>query len=177
MPHHHSAQFVSDEDDDDEGTVVYSRTSSTTSLRSRFVVTKICEPKTITTTPGLLGAGETETESEDQPVCVCLASISRCQSFCYTSCGSSQQPVSSPPPGHWSLQPRYNSVSRRSYFPFHAGCRLFQPSLGHCTMSSVPYLLHNLLLVESTSSFQFYGCVINAFSRVHSFADSINRRS
>lgn len=66
MPHHRAARFVSDEDeDDDEGTVIYSRTSSTTSLRTRFVVTKVCEPKSITTTPGLLGAGETETESED----------------------------------------------------------------------------------------------------------------
>jgi len=69
MPHHRSAQFVSDEDDDDdEGTVIYSRTSSGVSLRSRLMVTKGCEPKTITTTPGLLGAGETETESEDQPL-------------------------------------------------------------------------------------------------------------
>lgn len=100
MPHHRGVQYVSDEDDDDdEGTVVYSRTPSSTSLRSRFMVTKVCEPKAITTTPGLLGAGETETESEDQPVRVCLASMSRCQSFGY-SCGSSQQPVSSPPLGH-----------------------------------------------------------------------------
>lgn len=71
MPHHRGVQFVSDEDaDDDEGTVIYSRSSSSASLRSRLMATKICEPKTITTTPGLLGAGETETESEDQPVCV-----------------------------------------------------------------------------------------------------------
>jgi len=69
MPHHRGAQFVSDEDaDGDEGRVVYSRSSSSPSLRSRLMVTKVCEPKTITTTPGLLGAGETETESEDQPL-------------------------------------------------------------------------------------------------------------
>jgi len=75
MPHHRSTQYVSDEDDDDdEGTVVYSRTSSSTCLRSRFTVTKICEPKTITTAPGFLGAGETETESEDQPVRLCIDS-------------------------------------------------------------------------------------------------------
>jgi hypothetical protein len=80
MPHHRGAQFVSDEDDDDddEGTVIYSRTSSSTSLRARFTVTKVCEPKVITTNPGLLGAGETETESEDQPVCAHLASTSQC---------------------------------------------------------------------------------------------------
>jgi len=47
---------------------VYSRSPSSASLRSRFMVTKICEPKTITTTPGLFGAGETETESEDLPL-------------------------------------------------------------------------------------------------------------
>lgn len=70
MPHHLGVQYVSDEnEDDEEGTVVYSRSPSRASLRSRFMVTKICEPKAITTTPGLLGAGETETESEDQPVC------------------------------------------------------------------------------------------------------------
>ena len=177
MPHHHGTQYVSDEDDDDdEGTVIYSRTSSSASLRSRFVVTKICEPKTITTTPGLLGAGETETESEDQPVRVCLASILRCQSFGH-SCGSSQQPASSPPPGHWSLQPRYNSASRHSSFHFLAGYRLFQPSSEHCTTSSVPYLLHNLPVIGLTLSFQSYGCVIYAFCRVYSFANAINRRS
>jgi hypothetical protein len=81
MPYHRGVQFVSDEDDDDdEGTVIYSRISSSASLRSRLMVTKGCEPKTITTTPGLLGAGETETESEDQPVCARLASTSQCKS-------------------------------------------------------------------------------------------------
>jgi len=94
MLHDRGAQYVSDEDnDDEEGTVVYSRSSNSASLRSRFMVTKICEPKTITTTPGLLGAGETETESEDQPVRVCPASTSQCQSFGH-SYGNSQQPVS-----------------------------------------------------------------------------------
>lgn len=98
MPHHHGVQFVSNEDDDDdEGTVIYSRSSSSASLRSRLVVTKVCEPKPITTTPGLLGAGETETESEDQPVCARAACISQCKSFVTRpSCGSSQQPESSP---------------------------------------------------------------------------------
>lgn len=102
MPYHRGAQFVSDEDgDDDEGTVVYSRTSSSASLRSRLMVTKGCEPKTITTTPGLLGAGETETESEDQPVCAYLASTSQCKSFVVRhSCGNSPQLVSSRPLGH-----------------------------------------------------------------------------
>ena len=100
MPHHRGAQHVCDEDDGEEaGTVVYSRSPSSASLRSRLMVTKVCEPKTITTTPGLLGAGETETESEDQPVRVCPASKSQCQSFGH-SCGSSQQPVSSLPLGH-----------------------------------------------------------------------------
>ena len=100
MPHHRGSQYVSDEDDDDdEGTVVYSRTSSSTCLRSRFTVTKICEPKTITTAPGSLGAGETETESEDQPVRVSINSMLRYQSSGH-SCDSYQQPVSSPPPGH-----------------------------------------------------------------------------
>lgn len=69
MLHLRGAQYFSDEnEDDEEGTVVYSRSPSSASLRSRFTVTRIREPKTITTTPGLLGAGETETESEDQPV-------------------------------------------------------------------------------------------------------------
>ena len=60
---------------------MYSRSPSSTSLRSRFMVARIREPKTITTTPGLLGAGETETESEDQPVCAYPTSASQCQSF------------------------------------------------------------------------------------------------
>jgi hypothetical protein len=82
MLRHRGAQYVSDEnEDDEEGTVVYSRSSSSAGLRSRFMVTKICEPKAITTTPGLFGAGETETESEDQPVCAHPASTSQCQSF------------------------------------------------------------------------------------------------
>jgi len=178
MPHHRGVQYVSDEDDgDEEGTIVYSRTSSTGSLRSRFTVTKICEPKTITTTPGLLGAGETETESEDQPVRVFLASTSQCQPFGH-SCGSSQQPVSSPPLGHWSPQPHYNSVSHRSCFPFRAGCRLFQLSLECCTMFSAScLLLHNQPVIELTLSCRSYGCVIDAFSRIRPFADAVNRRS
>ena len=102
MPHQRGSQFVSDEDvDDNEGTVIYSRSSSSASLRSRLMVAKICEPKTITTTPGLLGAGETETESEDQPVCARFASTSQCKSFVsYNSRGSSPPPASSRLPGH-----------------------------------------------------------------------------
>jgi len=178
MPHHRGVQYVSDEDDgDEEGTIVYSRTSSTGSLRSRFTVTKICEPKTITTTPGLLGAGETETESEDQPVRVCLASMSQFQSFGH-SYGSSQQPVSSPPLGHWSLQPHYNSVSHHSCFPFHAGFQLSQLSLERCTIFSASrLLLHNQPAIGLTLSYQSYGCVIDAFSCIHPFVDAVDRRS
>jgi len=112
MPHHRAARFVSDEDEDDDGgTVIYSRTSSTTSLRTRFVVTKVCEPKSITTTPGLLGAGETETESEDHPVCLCFASRPQCKSFivCHSR-DNFLQLVSSSPLVQSSPPPHYNSV-------------------------------------------------------------------
>jgi hypothetical protein len=161
MPHHRGARFVSEEDadDDDEGTVTYSRSSSSASLRSRLMVTKVCEPKTITTTPGLLGAGETETESEDQPVCAQLAFTPQYKSFVnYNSCGSSPPPVSSRPPGHSSLRPLCNSVLLRYSFPFHVGFRLFPLSLELCTTSSLPYFpLNNRPAIVSTSSFRSYG--------------------
>ena len=160
MPLHRGARFVSDEEaDDDEGTVIYSRSSSSASLRSRLMVTNICEPKTITTTPGLFGAGETETESEDQPVCARLASTKQCKSsVSHNSCGSSPPPVYSRLPGHWSPRPRCNSVSPHYCFLFHVGFRLSQLSLEHCITSSVSYfLLNNRPAIALTSSFRFYG--------------------
>lgn len=166
MPHHRGAQYVSDEDADenDEGTVIYSRSSSSASLRSRLIVTKICEPKTITTTPGLLGAGETETESEDQPVCARFAATSQWKSFVnHNSCGSSPPPVSFRPPGHLSPRQHCNSGSPRCCFPFRVGFRLFQLSLELCTTSSLPcFLLNNRPAIASTSSFRSYGSVTDS---------------
>ena len=69
---HSRSTFASDEDDDDEdANPIYTRKSSTASLRTRLMPLRIheAEPKGITTTPGLLGAGETETEGEDHLVC------------------------------------------------------------------------------------------------------------
>jgi hypothetical protein len=68
---HSRNSFASDEDDDEDGEEhIYTRKSSSASLRTRFMASRIHEnePKGITTTPGLLGAGETETEGEGHHV-------------------------------------------------------------------------------------------------------------
>ena len=76
----------------------------------------------------------------------------------HNSCGNSPPPVSSCPPGHSSLRPHCNSVSRRCSFPFHDGFQSFQPPLERCIISSVSYFLpNNRLAFELTSSFRFYG--------------------